>query len=262
MKKQNSKVPLMPVIVLCLLLAAGAGFLAVRAVKLGRERRQMDAQFEKELEESRKTIDQLKKQEAEIDADISTAAEEKAAILTPSPTPEPLLVSLFECQPGEVLPEERLYMDNPGIYFTASRIQEGDAVYQRISDSPSIKSITPALAQLRYLKMPYYDQKGEILTGEMVVNAEISQHVLDAFLSAFKKRQKMEPVTLEENLWTEPESWKELKDKFHLTYEDPDEIQETNTPLKNKETTEALENSEPSGTPKEAEARDAVFVEE
>lgn len=226
---QNKKIPLILVIVLCLAVAAGGGFLLMRTLRLRQETQQLDEQFAKELEESRKTIDKLKEQETELDADISDAVEKQkdsgAAegnmenVPSVTPTPEPLLVSIRDRRPGEILSPESLYMENPGIYFTASQISEGDEATQRIRSILSQKNKDIDLEQLRYLKMPYYDQKGEIVAGEMIVNTEISGNVLEGFLELFRKKEKIQSLDLEENLWTEPEDWTTIKNKFHLPNE-------------------------------------------
>lgn len=230
MKKQNKKSLLILAVILCMILAAGAACMLMRAFGLEKKDRQLDEQFERELEESQKTIDKLKEQEAEMETDVSSTFDDPL-----SPTTETLFVSLADCRPGEILSAETLYMDNPGIYFTARQILEGDEIYQRIQEWLLQEKSDVAFKSLRYLKMPYYDQEGKILVGEMIVNAEISQKVLDAFQESFQMKQKISALNLEENLWAEPEAWTDIKSRYHLAYEKPEE---------------------------EAEADDAVFVQE
>lgn len=174
------------------------------AYLLNRDDRQLDEEFTEELEESRKTIDQLKEREEELETDIQKAEEEKNNI--PASASVPLLTSIMDCQPGEVLPEESLYLDNPGIYFTASPILEDSEKNQRIIDMLPSNKNADFYAQLRYLKMPYYQQNGEVHVGEMVVRKELSQAVLDSFLELFQKKQVFPSMNLEDNLWVEEEN--------------------------------------------------------
>ncbi|MDO4305640.1 MAG: hypothetical protein Q4C77_02315 [Eubacteriales bacterium] len=280
MKKQNKKMPFILVSVLCMVLAAGGGFLVMRTLRLREETQHLDEQFAKELEESRKTIDKLKEQETELEKDLSQESEEKQdadaakeqeseetdeAVPSLTPTPGPVFVSIMDCLPGEILPAERLYMENPGIYFTAAQIAEGDDIYRRFSDRLSQENGENPLERLRYLKMPYYDDQGEIRVGEMVVNAEISQEVLDAFLELFQKKQEISSLNLEENIWMKPDDWSALKNKFHLTYEKTEEESKQTEATGTKETTgtsESAETAEASENTKGSEASDAVFVEE
>lgn len=217
MKKDSRKLLLMLGLILCAVLAAGAVYMLIRTFRFEETNRQLDEQYERELEESRKTIDKLKEQEAEITSEISRTAESS------SPTPQPLLVSIMDYDPGEVIPEDSLYMENPGIYFTARQISDDDEIYLRIQECLSQNGNSAAVDSLRYLKMPYYDQEGKILAGEMVVNAEISQQVLDAFLDAFENKQRISSMNLEDNCWTEPRDWANLKNRYHLTDEKAEE---------------------------------------
>lgn len=220
MKKDSRKLLLMLGLILCAALAAGAVYMLIRTFRFEVTNRQLDEQYERELEESRKTIDKLKEQEAELKSDVSQASK------APSPTPQPLLVSIMDYDSGETIPEDSLYMDNPGIYFTARQISDGDEIYLRIKERLSQDGNSVAPDSLRYLKMPYYDQEGKILAGEMVVNAEISQQVLDAFLDAFQNKQRISSMNLEDNCWTEPKDWEELKNRYHLTDEKAEEESE------------------------------------
>lgn len=212
MKNQNKKMPILLGIVLCLCIAAGAGYLLRNAYLLKKNNRQLDEQFTKELEESQKTIDQLKEQKAELETDIQKVEEERNHVSIeesqqtrePSePTPIPLRAGILDCQPGEILPAETLYLDNPGIYFTASPIPEGEEICLRIMDLLPGDADSVPFGNLRYLKMPYYQQNGEIHVGEMVVTSALSQTVLDTFLDLFQKKQSFPSMELKDNLWIE-----------------------------------------------------------
>lgn len=161
MKKKNTPLVIL-IAVLCVLLVSAAGMLLMNFVWLRQENRQMDEQFIRELEESQKTIDKLKEQEAELDSEITKAKMTSTPLPDPATETEEFLISIQDCQPGETLDANALYMDNPGIYFTAQEIQEGDEVYQRISGILSTGNRKTTLNELRYLRMPYYNQDGGI----------------------------------------------------------------------------------------------------
>ncbi len=223
MNKQNKKMPILFGIVLCLCIAAGAGYLLRNAYLLKKDDRQLDELFAKELEESQKTIDQLKEQKEELETDIQKAEEEvnnvprkeSQPVQEPSTSaPMPLRASILDCQPGEVLSGETLYPDNPGIYFTASPILEGDEIYTQITDMVPGDAGSVTCDQLRYLKMPYYQQNGEIHVGEMVVTSELSQKVLDAFLDFFEKKHRFSSMDLKDNLWIEETDLTNITEKY------------------------------------------------
>lgn len=221
MKKHTGKMPLVVIIMICLVLLGGGSFFAMRFFRLRQENRQLEEQFARELQESRKTIDKLKEQEEDLDTRIADARSDDESDEQDLNGPEDeddtepqLLVSILACEPGELLPESALYMDNPGIYFTAEEIHEEDAVYQRIPDSVHLEDMS--LDQLRYLKMPYYNLEGEIRVGEMIVNSSIAQEVLEGCLTLFREKYKISSMELETQCWPEEKSWSSLKNKLQF----------------------------------------------
>lgn len=198
MNKRNSKTVMIFTSVICLVLAGSIIYLLAGTLRLNRETRALDEQFAQEQEKTRETIDKLKEQEAAIDTETADISEPE-----PSPTPESLLVSILDCLQGETLKESSLYMDNPGIYFTAQQIFDGDEIYQRAESRINPDKSGLSLSELRYLKMPYYNIKGEIQVGEMVVKASVSQEVLDGCLELFRQKQQIVSMNLEDHIWIE-----------------------------------------------------------
>lgn len=205
--------------VVCLILAGSLAFILAGAFRLDRETRALDEQFAQEQEKTRETIDKLKEQEAVLEteaADIQESgnpseenetefSQENPDVQTveKADSSEPLLVSILDCLQGEALKESSLYMDNPGIYFIARQIIEGDEIYQRAESKirPDISGIS--LTDLRYLKMPYYNKNGEIRVGEMIVKTSISQEVLDGCLELFRQKHQIVSMNLDDHIWIE-----------------------------------------------------------
>ena len=71
--------------------------------------------------------------------------------------------------------------------FTASEIAEGDEVYNRINGKSYQENENISLEDLRYLQISHYDFDHEIQTGELIVNAELADEVLEIFQETFRK---------------------------------------------------------------------------
>ena len=113
-----------------------------------------------------------------------------------------ILIDLSDCFAGQILTEQQLYLENPGIYFTAQKIIRDDYVHQRMNGVVPRDGGSVELEDLRYLKLLIYNQEGQIQVGELVVNKAISQKVLDGFLEKFQSNEKTTELKLEENCWT------------------------------------------------------------
>lgn len=204
--KKNNKALLILTAVLCAVLIFGAVFLVMYFMHLHQANRQMEEQFSQELEESRKTIDELKEQEEELDSEL-----EKARA---GSVPEEFLVSIMDCQPGELLEEKDLYMANPGIYFTSREIREGDEVHLKIADMLKSGNTETEPDKLRCLRMPYYNLDGDIQVGEMVVRKSIALEVLDQCQKLFQEKYAISSMSIENCCWPEITDWETLKEKL------------------------------------------------
>lgn len=56
-----------------------------------------------------------------------------------------------------------------------------------------------SFSKLKYLTVPYYDFKGKVRVGHMIVNEDISEEVLDIFAELFDIRYPIESMELPEN---------------------------------------------------------------
>ena len=253
MNKKGNKGTILLTVAICLVLAGVVAFFLIGIRRLDRNNQRLDEQFLQEQEKTRETIDKLKEQEAELDsaiADIkgedadqetngiresqsgqemesieeaepnqetgvvqeSESGQEQNGIPEVTPTQETLLVSILDCLQVETLKESSLYMDNPGIYFTAQQIVEGDEIYQRAKSQIDSENIS--LRELRYLKMPYYNTKGEIQVGEMIVKASISQEVLSGCLELFQEKRGISSMNLDAHIWITEEKAQDILDKL------------------------------------------------
>ena len=105
-------------------------------------------------------------------------------------------------QAGTVIPENQFNASNPGLYFTAVPIEVGDDVYQRINGKSYRENDDISLADLRYLKMVFRNYDGQAEVGEMIVNAGLTEDVLQIFQELFQDGYQICQMHLVDNYWT------------------------------------------------------------
>ncbi len=198
MKKNQSNIRAGLLILLCILLLAGAAALLMRFLRLKNETMELDQQYQQEIEENSTDIEQWEAEETPQEE----IPETPAPTVTPSSEVQGILIDLSDCSAGQILTEQQLYLENPGIYFTAQKIIRDDYVHQRMNGVVPRDGGSVELEDLRYLKLLIYNQEGQIQVGELVVNKAISQKVLDGFLEKFQSNEKTTELKLEENCWT------------------------------------------------------------
>lgn len=81
------------------------------------------------------------------------------------------------------------------LFYQEEITAEGD-VYQRINGCSYRENPDIALAQLRYLRVLYYGFDGETHVGEMIVNAEIAQDVLEILQALYEAEYPIERMQL------------------------------------------------------------------
>lgn len=170
-------------IVLCLAMCVGLG-IGWGAAKYENRQRKIEAQEQKEQEQKEE------QKEAEESKDDETLIQRKLKI-----------VDMREVAPGDILSAEEIGMDT-GIYFKSYEIQEGDAVYQRINGRSYRQNPNIGLDQLRYLKMIHYNFDHQVQVGEMIVNAEVADKVLQIFEELYKAEYEINSMYLIDNYWT------------------------------------------------------------
>lgn len=81
--------------------------------------------------------------------------------------------------------------------FSASEIP--DSVFARMKGKSFKDNCTVPRSDLRYLTIPHYDGKGNILMGELVCNKAIAQDLIDIFKVAFLNQYPIELMVLIDN---------------------------------------------------------------
>lgn len=78
--------------------------------------------------------------------------------------------------------------------FVISEIS--DTIFERINGKSYKKGCTIPIVELRYLKVLHYNQKGEILLGEIVCNKSISSDLIDIFRALYDEKYPIERMVL------------------------------------------------------------------
>lgn len=117
--------------------------------------------------------------------DFSPASQESSPA---AEIPSPLSVS-----PGETV-EEAWIEEDRGSCFTSSAIE--DAVWERIRGVSYPEDCPLSLDDLRYLRLLHWDFDGNIRVGEMIVNREIEEAVLEIFEELFESGYPIEKIRL------------------------------------------------------------------
>ena len=109
-------------------------------------------------------------------------------------------INIADLEPGTILDIEdvREYTDE---LFQPYEIERDDEVFNRIygksyKDNPNV-----ALEDLRYLKMIHYNFDHEVQVGEMIVNADVSEDVINIFKELFAIEYEVESMYLIDNYW-------------------------------------------------------------
>ena len=85
--------------------------------------------------------------------------------------------------------------------FTASEIAEGDEVYNRINGKSYQENENISLEDLRYLQISHYDFEHEVQIGELIVNAELSDEVLEIFQELYDAEYEIASMHLIDDYW-------------------------------------------------------------
>ena len=129
---------------------------------------------------------------------------------TPTPTPEPTdtptpapekLTSLSGYDPGDVISSSKIDEDNLSQYFTSRSIEEGDSVYNRIYGQSYVDNDNIDLDELRYLKMLHINFDGNYQVGEMIVNEDVADEVLEIFEILCEEGYEIYSMYLIDDFW-------------------------------------------------------------
>ena len=158
-----------------------------------------NTQYQTEIQGLKAQIQELNEQITEKDAEMMQQnTQDVQATIAPSRGDSSF--SFQNLSPGDILSEQQV-SGNRDVYFQEQVIERDDAVFQRIMGKSYQDNENIGLEQLRYLKLIHYNFNHEIQVGEMIVNAELAQDVLNIFKELFEQEYEIQSVYLVDNYW-------------------------------------------------------------
>lgn len=130
--------------------------------------------------------------------DETTAAPET----TPAETEPQPLKTLDGVAAGTVVTSQDLDTSQMKLYFQAYEIKTTGHVYSRINGKSYQENSNVRLGDLRYLKVLHYNFDHERQVGELIVNAELAEEVLEIFKELYDAEYEIESMHLVDNYWT------------------------------------------------------------
>ena len=130
--------------------------------------------------------------------ELSSGTLEENAMIGP---PANKTVSVDSMEIGQTVSAEQVIGKEEN-FFKAYEIMEGDAVYNRINGRSYYANDNIGLSDLRYLKMAHYNFEHQVQIGEMIVNAQISNDVLNIFKELFAAGYEIQSMRLIDDYWT------------------------------------------------------------
>ena len=86
-------------------------------------------------------------------------------------------------------------------FFQSYTIERGDQIFNRINGKSYVDNYNIGLSQLRYLRILHYDYRHRVRLGEMIVNQDVSQDVLNIFKTLFENGYEIESMRLIDDFW-------------------------------------------------------------
>ena len=96
--------------------------------------------------------------------------------------------------PGQTVPESYIKDNGYGMFFSSRAIP--DSIFSLMQGKTFKKNCTIPRSSLRYILCLHRDAKGNAIVGEMVVNKDIAEDVLDIFRQLFFNRYPIERMRL------------------------------------------------------------------
>ncbi len=103
---------------------------------------------------------------------------------------------------GDIVSAEEIDGENLAQYFTASKIVEGDKVYQRIIGKSYVENDDIGLDELRYMKLIHYNFDHKVQIGELIVHEELVEDYQEIFRELFEAGYEINSMHLIDNYWT------------------------------------------------------------
>ena len=110
-----------------------------------------------------------------------------------------LVFSDVQLRVGEVISNDEII--NIDKYFTSSVIERNSEVFNRINGRSYRDNDDITLEDLRYLTIPYYNFEQQVILGEMIVNKDIQEDVVDIFKELFNNKYEINSIKLIDDYW-------------------------------------------------------------
>ena len=116
-----------------------------------------------------------------------------------SPSSGNLAFSDVQLRVGEAISDEEI--ENIDKYFTSSIIERDSEIFDRINGKSYRDNDDIALEDLRYLTIPYYNFEQQVILGEMIVNKDIQEDILNIFKELFNNKYEINSIRLIDDYW-------------------------------------------------------------
>lgn len=162
-------------------------------------------QLEQDVEDLKQQVQTLQQTQTEAvqqneeaqAVEAQTETTQKEGMLSPSSGNSAFLD--VQLRVGESISDDEII--NIDKYFTSSEIKRGDAVFNRINGKSYRDNNDIALEDLRYLTIPYYNFEQQVMLGEMIVNVDIQEDVLNIFKELFNNKYEINSMKLIDDYW-------------------------------------------------------------
>lgn len=160
-----------------------------------------------DLKQQVQTLQQIQTEAAQQNEEAQVAESQTTQLQTEtsqkegmiSPPSGNLAFSDTQLRVGEAISDDEII--NIDKYFTSSEIKRGDAVFNRINGKSYRDNNDIALEDLRYLTIPYYNFEQQVMLGEMIVNVDIQEDVLNIFKELFNNKYEINSMKLIDDYW-------------------------------------------------------------
>lgn len=108
--------------------------------------------------------------------------------------------AIYDIPSGTILDEKKIE-DHEELYFQSFEIKEGDPVYERIIGKSYVPNDNIDISDLRYLKILHCNFDHVSQMGEMIVNVQISEEILEIFRYLYQNEYEIESMHLIDDYW-------------------------------------------------------------
>ena len=223
LEKRKRRVRMIILSVLCAALAGvsvteGILYFQMRRNYMNLQSQQTEVEKEYEdassqLKEKTEKIDKLEKNVEQLKQQVQTAQQQNTEQTKAQAEPQPDTAQEGMISPssgesaftdtqltvGEFISADEIV--NIDKYFTFSPIERGGEIFNRINGKSYRDNNDISLESLRYLTIPYYNFDHQIQLGEMIVNVDIQNDVINIFKELFKNEYEIESMCLIDDYW-------------------------------------------------------------